>query len=102
MANYGSSTVSVLPGNGDGTFGTQVTYPTGSNPYDVVAVDLNGDGKLDLATANYGSGNDVSVLLNQGVKGAALQSEQLRVGGLVRQRGQLRVQDRGGGLQRGR
>ena len=64
----------MLPGNGDGTFGTQVTYPTGSNPYDVVAVDLNGDGKLDLATANYGSGNDVSVLLNQGVKGAALQA----------------------------
>ncbi len=52
--NYSDNTVSVLPGNGDGTFGTQVVYPTGSNsnPIDVVALDLNGDHKLDLATSN--------------------------------------------------
>ena len=75
VANYGGSTVSVLPGNGDGTFGAQVTYPTGagSNPIDVVAVKLNGDGKYDLATANYGP-NTVGVLLNQGTPGAAFQA----------------------------
>ncbi len=77
--DYGSNTVSILPGNGDGTFGTQVTYATGSggtNPYGLVAVDLNGDGKLDLAMANEGNSSiaTVSVLLNQGTPGAAFQA----------------------------
>ncbi len=73
--NNSDDTVSVLPGNGDGTFGTAITLSTGSstNPIDVVATDLNGDGKLDLATANNGNGT-VSVLLNQGTAGAALQA----------------------------
>ena len=39
----------------------------------MVAVDLNGDDKLDLATANYGT-STVGVLLNQGTAGAALQA----------------------------
>ena len=71
-ANVNSNTVSILPGNGDGTFGTQVTYSTGSgtNPYDVVAVQLTSDGKYDLATSNGGNGT-VSVLLNQGTPGTA-------------------------------
>ena len=72
-ANYGSNTVSILPGNGDGTFGTAISYATGSgtNPIDVVAVQLTSDGKYDLATANNGN-STVSVLLNQGTPGAAL------------------------------
>ena len=72
-ANSSSNTVSILPGNGDGTFGGQITYATGSgtNPIDVVAVKLTGDGKYDLATANNGN-STVSVLLNQGTPGAAL------------------------------
>ncbi len=74
-ANYGSNTVSILPGNGDGTFGAGIAYSTGSGtgPNDLVAVDLTGNGKLDLATANYTNGT-VSVLLNQGTPGAALQA----------------------------
>ena len=55
--------MSVLLGNGDGTFQTQVTYAVGSGPIALVAGDFNGDGRTDLATANSGS-NDVSVLLN--------------------------------------
>jgi hypothetical protein len=39
-------------------------YTTGKGPFSVATGDLNGDGSLDLATANY-SGT-VSVLLNQG------------------------------------
>ncbi len=72
-ANYGSDTVSVLPGNGDGTFGTAIGFATGSNtdPIDVVAVQLTGDGEYDLATANNDNGT-VSVLLNQGAPGSAL------------------------------
>lgn len=66
MANYNSSTVSILKGNGDGTFQTHVDYPTGSNPRSITAVDLNGDHKLDLVTGSNNGGNDVSVLLNSG------------------------------------
>ena len=65
IANAASNDVSVLLGNGDGTFEPQVTYPVGSKPFGLVAGDFNGDGRTDLATANSGS-NNVSVLLNLG------------------------------------
>ena len=39
-----------------------------ANPFSVAIGDVNGDGKPDLATANYG-GNNVSVLINKGVGG---------------------------------
>jgi hypothetical protein len=43
------------------------TYKTGKGPISVAVGDLNGDGKPDLATANYGEGaNSVSVVLNRG------------------------------------
>ena len=57
--------MSVLLGNGDGTFQNQVTYAVGSEPYAIVAGDFTGDGRTDLAVANCGS-NDVSVLLGNG------------------------------------
>ena len=45
--------VSVLLGNGDGTFQDQVTYAAGDHPYALVAGDFNGDGRTDLAVANF-------------------------------------------------
>jgi hypothetical protein len=63
--------VTVMPGNGDGTFGAGVTLTTGTLPYGIVAADFNDDGGLDLATDN-GSTSDVgsaSVLLNEPVIG---------------------------------
>ena len=60
----GSGTISVALGNGDGTFQTPVTYAVGNNPIAVAIGDLTGDGKLDIAVANYGSGT-VSVLTRQ-------------------------------------
>ncbi|MGE7419076.1 FG-GAP-like repeat-containing protein, partial [Methylobacterium tarhaniae] len=59
------TTVSVLLGNGDGTFQTKVDFTTGAAPRAVTAVDVNGDGKHDLVVANR-SGNSVSVLLGNG------------------------------------
>jgi YD repeat-containing protein len=61
----GTSSVSVLLGDGDGTFQNQVQYAVGSGPIALVAGDFNGDGRTDLAVANYNS-NDVSVLLGNG------------------------------------
>jgi ankyrin repeat protein len=63
--NRASNTVSVLFGKGDGTFRRAVEYGTSRGPYAVAVADLNGDRKLDLATANADA-NTVSVLLNKG------------------------------------
>lgn len=57
--------VSLLLGNGDGTFQQAPRYATGRGPKLPVAADFNGDGKLDLAVPNSSS-NTVSVLLNNG------------------------------------
>ena len=65
VANSGSDNVSVLLGNGDGTFGIAGNYPAGDGPSSIAIGDLNGDGALDLAVANSGS-SDVSVLINTG------------------------------------
>jgi hypothetical protein len=61
--DYAANFVSVLAGNGDGTFQNQVTYAVGVQPVDIVAGDFSGDGRLDLAVANRSS-HDVSLLLN--------------------------------------
>ncbi|WP_190694442.1 NPCBM/NEW2 domain-containing protein [Nostoc sp. FACHB-152] len=65
VANSGSGTVSVLFGQGDGTFAAAVNYSVGSEPKSVFAADLNGDGRPDLLTANQGS-SDIGVLINNG------------------------------------
>ena len=54
------------------TFTTN-TYTVGSRPESIIAVDLNGDGKVDLACANSRD-NSISVLTNNGSGGFALAS----------------------------
>jgi hypothetical protein len=61
----GSNTVSILLGNGDGTFQAHVDYPTGQAPTSLAIGDFNGDGKLDLAVTNQDD-NTVSILLGNG------------------------------------
>src|SRR5271157_3092581 len=65
IANLGSNDVSVLLGNGDGTFQKPVQYATGTEPSALVTGDFNRDGRTDLAVTNQGS-DDVSVLLGNG------------------------------------
>lgn len=64
-ANGGSDTAGVLLGNGNGTFQSATVYSTGTNsiPNSIAVADVNGDGKLDLVTANGGN-STVSILLN--------------------------------------
>jgi len=39
-------------GNGDGTFGAHVDYPSGAGPYAVTSGDFDGDGSPDLKIAD--------------------------------------------------
>src|SRR2546428_4280465 len=55
--------VSVMLGNGDGTFGGRTDYGTGSDAVSVAIGDLNVDGRPDLAVATAGWG---SVVLGHG------------------------------------
>src|SRR5439155_5114899 len=61
------NTVSIFLATGSRTFGPHTDLGTGSStkPNWIVAVDLTGDGKAELATANYGNAT-VSVFINNG------------------------------------
>ena len=60
-----NGSVALLLGNGDGTFQYETSYVVGARPNSITMADFNGDGKPDLAVANFFSGN-VSVLLGNG------------------------------------
>ncbi len=60
---YNSSSVSVLLGNGDGTFQSLQAYPA-CRAHGLATGDFNGDGILDLAVADLGCG-EVSILLGR-------------------------------------
>lgn len=76
VGNYGEAedgtndSVSLLPGNGDGTFGEATNFDVGDAPLNVVTADFDGDGNPDIATANETS-KDISILLGDGDGGFA-------------------------------
>jgi hypothetical protein len=62
-------TLSILPGNGDGTFGQRIDLPTENGPWSLAAADFTGSGGLDMAVgvAMLGSTGAVSLYPNRPV-----------------------------------
>ena len=54
-SSKGVGSMLVLRGNGDGTFGAPVVYPTETGAFQIVAGDFNRDGVIDVATGNRSS-----------------------------------------------
>jgi sugar lactone lactonase YvrE len=68
--NTNTMTVTVLLGNGDGTFKTTAGPTLSSYTTTIVAADFNGDGKLDLAISlmgpNFSANGSIAILLGNG------------------------------------
>jgi hypothetical protein len=64
VANFGSDSLGIFFGYGNGTFFNQTTLPTGSGsqPSSVAIGDFNNDNQLDIAITNLGS-NSFGILL---------------------------------------
>ena len=75
VTNNGGSSVSVFRNTStsgaitSGSFAAKVDFTTGTNPYGVIIGDIDGDGKPELAVANYSS-NTVSVFRNSSTSGS--------------------------------
>jgi len=65
VSNVNNSSVSVMLGNGAGTFAAPLITGSGSQPRRAAVADFNGDGKLDLAVP-LATGNVVSILVGNG------------------------------------
>ena len=65
----GPGTLTVMTNDGSGGFALEATLDVGNFPLCVVAADVNGDGKLDLISADFGSGgsgNTLTIWTNNG------------------------------------
>ncbi len=65
VTNQVTNDVSILLGNGNGSFASQLLTSVGSSPYSIVAGKFNADNNFDLAVTNSAS-NNVSILLGNG------------------------------------
>ena len=59
------NSISILLGNGDGTFAAATNIPGGSNPFGILAADLTGGGNQDLAAADQ-AGPSLDVMTGNG------------------------------------
>ncbi|MDX1390323.1 MAG: FG-GAP-like repeat-containing protein, partial [Acidobacteriota bacterium] len=69
VANIDADTVSILLGNGDGTFGPQQLIAVGDAPRGIAVLDVDGDGDTDVVNTNSGAGSgalNMSLMINDG------------------------------------
>jgi hypothetical protein len=90
FSNTQGGSVSILLGNGDGTFQAPVDYVAGVSPGSVGVGDFNADGILDLAVTNYEG--TVSVLLGRG-DGSFQSPANYSVGTIILSQAALAVRD---------
>lgn len=64
--NSTAKSLSVLMGNGNGTFQPRVDYATGFEPYFLILGDFSSDGKLDMLVSSPNSPAAFSLLINSG------------------------------------
>jgi hypothetical protein len=80
--NPGGDTISLLLNAGGSSFTAAQTYTAGNTPFAVATGDVDGDGDLDAATANWHS-NDVTVLRNVGLVDPPPQLSNIVVGAIT-------------------
>ncbi len=66
VADVGAPRLSVLGGNGDGSFSAALTSELGITSFAIDSGDLDEDGLLDIVTANDFVGNDAAIALGAG------------------------------------
>jgi hypothetical protein len=64
VTNADTNTLSILLGNGDGSFRPYADLITGAAPHTIALADLTGDDRIDIVVGNRRS-NSVSVFLNK-------------------------------------
>ena len=66
--DHDSGAISVLLGDGNGSFRRRATYHSGAvvKPSDLDTADVDGDGAADLIVANHGRTGSIAVVLNDG------------------------------------
>ena len=64
----GANDISILLGNGDGTFAPELIFPVVNEPRILTTADFNGDGKPDLAIPDFGN-SVVNIYLNNLLSG---------------------------------
>ena len=65
VANISVATVSVVLGNGDGTFQPQQSIGVGGSPRGIAVLDADGDGDTDIAVTSF-KASKITLLLNDG------------------------------------
>jgi hypothetical protein len=65
VADFAGGEVTVLMGNGDGTFRSPVSYDAGPSPSSIAVGDMNHDGFTDIVVTDKGA-NSIGLLLNRG------------------------------------
>ncbi len=83
VTNFGADTISILLGNGNGTFTAAAAVPMLGSPVTVRVTDVNLDGNADLVTANF-NGQTLGVMLGNGAGGfTAGSGNQTAIGGVA-------------------